>query len=85
MIENRNNCSNYAGSATTVKSNPRDNPVLQMLNRQKTESIRRKRQQRDKEYIDEFPDRTNMSERERLALFRVHRRRRPTQFQAAIG
>ena len=83
MIVNRNNCSNYTGSATTGKSTPRDNPVLQMLNRQKTESIRRQRQQR--EYIDDFPDRTNMSERERLALFRVHRRRRPTQFQAAVG
>lgn len=76
--QNSNNCSNQ-------KINPRDaNPIFQMLNRQKSESIRRKQQRQMYYEKEEQMARSDMSERERLALFRVHRRRRPTQFQAAI-
>ena len=78
--QNTNNCSNQS-----VRVNPRDaNPIFQMLKRQKTELIRRKQQRQVQLEQEEQMARGDMSEHERLALFRVHRRRRPTHFQAAI-
>ena len=58
----KNNSSNSRMGSS--QGNPRDNPIFQMLGRQKNESIRRK-QQRIKE--EELPhDLENMTDRERL-------------------